>query len=257
MGARIERNDYTGNEFLPSARLAWKVAPNSLLWAATSRTVRAPSRLDRDAYVPGKPPFLLNGGSNVVSEIANVLEIGFRNQPTARISYSVTLFHNIYDDLRTQELAPSQTFVFFGNQMEGSASGMEMWGTWQASRRWRLSGGLTLLRERLHLKPGSVDVAAVNATGHDPSYSAMLRASVDLSSKSELDMIVRHVDALSSPAVPEYTTMDMRYGWKVRPDLELSVTAQNLLGGGHAEYGDSTTRTEFDRGLFVKLVCRF
>ncbi|WP_241687727.1 TonB-dependent receptor [Janthinobacterium sp. 17J80-10] len=257
LGARMERNDYTGTEFLPSARLAWKTTPTSLAWAAASRTVRAPSRLDRDAYVPGRPPFLLDGGSNVVSEVAKVFEIGYRGQPTSRLSYSLTLFHNRYDDLRTQELAPSQTFVFFGNQMEGKASGMEIWGTWQASRQWRLSGGLTMLRERLRLKPGSIDVAAVNATGLDPGYRAMLRASVDLSSTSELDMIVRHVDALSSPTVPEYTTVDLRYGWKVRPDLEFSVTAQNLLGGGHAEYGDATTRSEFDRSLFVKLVSRF
>lgn len=257
LGARIERNDYTGNEFLPSARLAWKIVPDSLLWAAASRTVRAPSRLDRDAYVPGQPPFLLNGGSNVVSEIAKVFEIGYRSKPTTRLSYSVTLFHNIYDDLRTQELAPSQTFVFFGNQMEGRASGMEMWGTWHASRQWRLAGGLTMLRERLRLKPGSIDVGAVDAAGNDPRYSAMLRASYDLSSTSELDMIVRHVDALSSTGVPEYTTVDMRYGWKVRPDLELSVTAQNLLGGAHAEYGDSATRSEFDHSLFIKLVSRF
>lgn len=257
MGGRIERNDYTGKEFLPSVRLAWKTNPNSLLWAAASRTVRAPSRLDRDAYVPGQPPFLLDGGSNVVSEVAKVFEIGYRSQPMSRFSYSATLFHNRYDDLRTQELAPSQTFVFYGNQMEGKASGLEMWGAWQASRQWRLSGGLTLLRERLRLKPGSNDVAAVNASGHDPGYSAILRASFDLSSTSELDMSVRHVDALSNPAVPEYTTVDVRYGWKVHPDLELSVTARNLLGGEHAEYGNAATRSEFDRSLFVKLVSRF
>ncbi|MGZ5781577.1 MAG: TonB-dependent receptor plug domain-containing protein, partial [Burkholderiaceae bacterium] len=72
LGARAERNDYTGNEFLPNARLAWKITPDHLLWTAASRAVRAPSRLDHDTFVPGAPPFLLNGGSTVRSEIAKV-----------------------------------------------------------------------------------------------------------------------------------------------------------------------------------------
>lgn len=56
LGSRIERNDYTGNEFLPSARLAWKFAPDHLLWTGASRAARSPSRLDRDAFTPENPP---------------------------------------------------------------------------------------------------------------------------------------------------------------------------------------------------------
>ena len=40
--------------------------------------------------------------------------------------------------------------------MEGKSTGVEMWGTYQGSRTWRLSGGFSRLRERLTLKPGSV-----------------------------------------------------------------------------------------------------
>src|SRR6202008_4959406 len=63
IGARSEHNDYTGFELLPNVRLAWNVAPDQLLWSAASRTVRAPSRFDVDVFVPGVPPFLLNGGA--------------------------------------------------------------------------------------------------------------------------------------------------------------------------------------------------
>ncbi|MES2935102.1 MAG: TonB-dependent receptor, partial [Pseudomonadota bacterium] len=115
LGGRVERNVYTGNEFLPSARLAWKAAPDHLLWAAASRTVRAPSRLDRDAYVPGVPPFLLDGGRAVVSESARVYEAGYRGQFGDRMTYSVTAFHTAYDHLRTQEVAPSGTYLIFSN----------------------------------------------------------------------------------------------------------------------------------------------
>src|SRR5690606_38285092 len=32
LGARVERNDYTGYEFLPSARLSWTLAPGHAVW---------------------------------------------------------------------------------------------------------------------------------------------------------------------------------------------------------------------------------
>ena len=55
LGARVEHNPYTGAEFLPTLRLGWSAAPAHALWASASRTVRAPSRLDADAFVPGRP----------------------------------------------------------------------------------------------------------------------------------------------------------------------------------------------------------
>jgi iron complex outermembrane receptor protein len=259
LGARLERNDYTGYEFLPTARVAWNVTPDHLVWAAATRTVRAPSRLDRDTFVPGTAPFLLTGGPNVRSEIAKVYEIGYRGQPARQFSYSVTAFHADYDHLRTQEIAPSGTSLFFSNLMEGETSGVEMWGTYQATSAWRLRGGLTLLNEKLRLKPGSNNVTAPRAQeGRDPERTWMLASSLDLPYRTEFDVRVRHVSELpGGPRVPAYTALDLRLGWKVRPDLELSVTGQNLFGSGHAEFTDPVTRTEFQRSVFIKALGRF
>ncbi|HTH45456.1 MAG TPA: TonB-dependent receptor, partial [Oxalicibacterium sp.] len=71
-----------------------------------------------------------------------------------------------------------------------------------------------------------------------------------------LDMTLRYVGALSNPDVPSYTTMDLRYGWKIRRDLELSVIGQNLIGGAHAEFGGESGRNVFDRSIFFRLVWR-
>src|SRR5690606_33766451 len=54
LGLKLETNDYTGTESLPSARLAWKPSTDRLLWAAVSRAIRAPSRYDRDVFFPGR-----------------------------------------------------------------------------------------------------------------------------------------------------------------------------------------------------------
>jgi iron complex outermembrane receptor protein len=256
LGARIERNDYTGNEVLPSARLAWKFVTDHLLWTAASRAVRSPSRLDRDAFVPGNPPFLLAGGPNVRSEVAMVYEIGYRGQPVPQISYSVTAFRADYDHLRSQEVAPSNTSLFFANEMEGTTRGVEMWGTYQAARTWRLSGGAVYQDLDLQPKAGGRDLTGPSALGNDPNVQWLLRSSLDLTPKHELDVIVRHVGKLPNPSVPAYTAVDARLGWRASREVEFSLTLQNLFDPGHSEFGSSATRSELERGVFLKLLWR-
>jgi len=259
LGARVERNDYTGSEFLPNARLAWKPAADHLLWAAASRTVRAPSRLDRDTFVPGEPPFLLTGGPDFQSEVAQVYEVGYRGQPTTHTSLSATVFHANYDKLHTQELGPTGTTVFYGNGMQASVRGLEIWGSVQATPSWRLHAGLTRLLQDFHLRPGSIDTAdsVAAAQGSNPSRQWVLRSSHDLSARSEIDLSMRYVSALSAPAVPSYLAADLRWAWRPREGTELSITGQNLLGPRHGEFTPVETRSAFGRAVFVKLVNRF
>ncbi|MES2149261.1 MAG: TonB-dependent receptor [Pseudomonadota bacterium] len=253
LGARIERNDYTGKEFLPTVRLAWKPSAAHLFWGGVSRTVRAPSRLDADAFVPGVPPFKLRGGPRVRGEVARVFELGYRGQLAPRLSFSATVFHNQYDHLHTQEVDASRTFAVFDSLMEGSSTGVEMWGSYQALPNWRLSAGLTALRERLTLKPGSNDLAGPGSAGKDPAHQLQLRSSFSLGADQDVDIGVRRVAALANPAVPAYTALDAHFGWRLQRNLELSVTGQNL-NGGHAEYGALATRSVIPRSLGVKLV---
>jgi iron complex outermembrane recepter protein len=258
LGARAEHNDYTGTEFLPSARLAWKPATNHLLWGAASRTVRAPSRFDRDIFVPAQAPFLLDGGPDFQSEVAKVYELGYRGQPTPDVSVSVTAFHADYDRLHTQEVSASRTFLFFGNGMQGTVRGLEMWGSYQALPSWRLRAGFTRLLQKLELKPGSTDTGSVAAAeGSNPSRQWMLRSSLDLPHQMEFDVTARYVSELPLPNVPSYLAMDMRWGWRPRRDLEFSITGQNLLGPPHGEFTAVATRTAFSRAVFADMLLRF
>jgi iron complex outermembrane recepter protein len=250
-GVRWERNPYTGAEFLPNLRLSWRATPAHAFWAAASRTVRAPSRLDVDAYVPGVPPYLLAGGRGVRSETARVLELGYRGQAGQRVSYSVTAFRNLYDHLRTQDLTPARQIVF-GNLMEGQARGLEAWGNVQVTDAWRLAAGATLLHEEFALKPGSRDRGSLMTTGRDPAYTAHLRSSYAIDAARELELAVRRNGASGFPYVPAYWAVDARFGWRVAPGMELSVIGTNL-NGGHAEYGVASVRTEVPRTVGVKL----
>ena len=250
-GVRWERNPYTGTEFLPNLRLSWRATPAHAFWAAVSRTVRAPSRLDVDAYVPGAPPYLLAGGPAVRAETARVLELGYRGQAGQIVSYSVTAFRNLYDHLRTQDVTPAGQIVF-GNLMEGQARGLEAWGNVQMTQAWRLSAGATLLHEEFALKPGSRDQGSLMTTGRDPAYTAQLRSSHVIDAARELELAVRRNGALGFPYVPAYWAVDARFGWRFAPGMTLSVTGTNL-NGGHAEYGVGSVRTEVPRTVGVKL----
>lgn len=258
LGARAERNDYTGTEFLPTARLAWKWAPQQLLWAAASRTVRAPSRLDRDFYYPGNPPYQFQGGSNFDSEVATVAELGYRGQPTPTTSLSATVYHADYDRLRTVQFDPNSNAFVLANGMEGRARGVELWGSFQALAYWRLHAGYSRLWQDLKLKPGSNDMGTVAATeGASPSHWWTLRSSHDLGGQVELDFVLRHVAALALPAVPRYTAFDMRLAWQPNAMFELALAGQNLTGNGHGEFGNVVTRTQLQRALYAQLSWRF
>jgi iron complex outermembrane receptor protein len=146
--------------------------------------------------------------------------------------------------------------MVFSNMAEGSTRGVEAWGSWQAAPSWRLSSGATVQRVNVRPKPGSADsIGSSSLAINDPSSWWMLRSSHDLSSNTELDLMLRHVNALPHPSLPGYTAVDMNIGWKVRPGIELSLSGRNL-GGGHVEFGSPATGVDFGRALFLKLVLK-
>src|SRR3989449_10410976 len=68
VGTKIEHNDYTGFEIQPSGRVSWRPGSSGTLWAAVSRALRTPSRVDRELFAPAKPPYFLAGGPDFHSE---------------------------------------------------------------------------------------------------------------------------------------------------------------------------------------------
>ena len=137
--------------------------------------------------------------------------------------------------------------------MEGRGQGIEAWGTYQATRYWRLSAGALLLDQHLRLKPDSADITGVAAAGNDPKHQFTLRSSHDLALNQHFDLMARYVGALPDPQVPAYTAVDARYAWQVRRDIELSLTAQNLFDHAHPEFGAAATRSEIQRAVFARI----
>jgi iron complex outermembrane receptor protein len=253
LGIKAEHNVYTHWEFMPSARLGWKPVPGHLLWAAWSRAVRTPARVDREFFSPGSPPFLfLEGGPNFVSEVSSVTELGWRAQPFHALSLSVTGFYHAHDGLRTLETQTPPTGPQFENGIDGKTWGAETWAKYRVTDHWRLNGGLVLHRREAELLPGSTDINGLATLGDDPDYWWSLGTSVDVS-RVEADATLRQIGPMSTPAVPRYTTIDARVGVEVVRGLDLSVAGRNLLQPRHVEWGPAGNRAAFERAYFVQL----
>jgi iron complex outermembrane receptor protein len=258
LGAKFEHNNYTGVEFQPNARLAWKLRDNALLWSAVSRSVRTPARIDREFFIPAQAPFLIAGGPDFVSEKLTTYEVGYRVQPASYASFSMSVFYNDYKDLRSVEpVAGSGAPFVLANKMLGSSYGVEMWGSYRVSDTWRLSAGYNYLKQDLRLAPDSRDAFGVAAAGNDPRYQLSLRSSMNLTPALMFDATLRKVASLPNPSVPGYTQLDMRLGWQVRKGLEISLSGFDLLGHRHPEFGPPLTRSELGRRIYLKTLWTF
>ena len=267
VGSKLEHNDYTGLEVEPSARLSWSVAPEATLWAAISRAVRTPSRIDRDLSEPGPgaPLVVLAGSDRFVSETVVADELGFRTRLTAQLSGSIAAFYNDYNHVRSTSITPGTLLpLFFQNNLEGRTYGVEISADYQVNDAWRLHGGFDPLRERLRVRPGAFDFnAALNETA-DPRQRGVLRSALDLAPGVELDASLRWTasriinQGATIGVVPAYRDLDVRVGWHVRPNIELALVGQNLLHDHHVEYGfPDAARVDIERNVYGRLVWHF
>ncbi len=266
LGTKIEHNDYTGFEWEPGARFQWNATGQQSLWAAASRAVRMPSRIDRDLSQAIPPYFvLLAGGRDFQSETVMAYELGYRAQLIPSLTTSLSAFYNEYDDVRSTSLTPVAVFpLFFANDLEGETHGLELNFTYQATARWRLQGGYNLLRENLHVKAGRSDFSNAHNETADPENQLTLRSMLDLPHGWELDLAWRWVDELTVnnagtiATVPAYSELDVRLAWHPTPAVELSLAGQNLLHDHHPEYGfPGPTRAEIQRSVYARISWRY
>ena len=255
LGVKLEHNSYTGLEYQPNVRLAWKSSQSQLLWSSFSRAVRTPSRLDRDfqVFVSLGPPYngMLLGGPSFVSERVTAYELGYRSQPWTRTTVSVSAFYNEYDRLRSVE--PVAGGFVLGNGVAGRTHGLEAWSSTQVDDRWRVNAGLALLSESLHFQPGSADPGLPTAGANDPRYRFTLQSAWTLPRGWSVQLNGRAVGALPNPAVPSYTALDAHIAYAFGQDAEVSLTGFNLFDPRHAEFGAAPSRSEIPRSILLRL----
>ncbi len=258
-GLKVEHNPYTGTEYQPSARAAWKLDARRLAWAAISRALRSPSRIDREFFSPATAPFgAIAGGPNFKSEELLAYEIGFRAEVRPGFSFSLSTFLHDYDDLRSLE--PSKVAggpSLIANGITGLSYGAELSVDYRTTERWRLRFGYTEQRVSSKAKPGSLDTTSVRSQVLDPKHYASLHSQFDLSARTALDVSVRQVGRIANQAVPAYVEADVRLSWRPADAVELAITGKNLFDRSHPEFRDAATRREIERSFNGSVTWRF
>jgi iron complex outermembrane receptor protein len=193
-----------------------------------------------------------------VSEVSDVMEVGYRVEPTKTASFSVTLFHQYYENLRSGEPQPDGSFQV-ENGTAGRATGVEAWGNLQVTDRWRLSGGLVELRQTFWTRRGFHDPDGPVDLGNDPKHQWSLRSTFNMTSTLDFNVMTRSVGTLPAPRIPAYTAVDASLGWRPNQRVELSLFLQNLFGAGHVEFapGLLVPPSDYDRSAAIRLLWRW
>jgi iron complex outermembrane receptor protein len=268
-GSKFSHNDFSGFEYQPTIRLLWTPTQRQSAWAAVSRAVRTPSRIDQNARINGSmgefvPMFVrISGSSDVRSENLLAWEIGYRAQPTDDFWWDITAFYNQYDDLVAG--VPGNPPVFFdpttaityiqtvyANAQWGDSYGVELAGTYQVNPSWKISSGYSFLV--LDLKGAE----AGEVEGKSPRNQVYLQSGWDLGQSWHLNMDWRYVDNLAYLGVPSYLVMDVRLAWLPSDNLELAVVGRNLLDEKHQEFDTRGIYvSEVQEGVYGTLTWRY
>lgn len=268
-GIKAEDNNYSGWGWQPSARLLWNPREHMSLWAAVSRALRTPGRVDRDlnlvGYAPGfNPPFFAQvlGNPNFRDEVLIGWEYGYRQLLAKRFFLDIAAFHNQYDNLESFGAVsvsfPTSPYPHtlitepFDNGLRGVSSGVEVAPDWKPAHWLDLRGNYSHLSINLHSRPGFSQAAyAANYMGSSPEHQASVQAALSLPHDVELTTDFRFVSSLPALHVPSYQTADFNLAYHIQEHVTLSATGRNLLQPHHREFtGNNGNAVGIRRNLF-------
>ena len=259
LGAKFEHNSFTGFELQPTARILWTPSQSTSIWAAVSRAVRTPSRIDSDlrlvAGVFDAPPITRTealGSDTLEAEALIAYEVGYRVAPHASLSVDVSAYYHDYNRLRSVAPGPpvldgSVRVIPFivGNDAHARSYGGTVSATVRASPRWGIRASYTYLNMTAGLDEGVLPgtIADVNP-GLNPSHQLNVWSSFDLPWDLELDVMGRYVSGMdgtqsAGDEVDEYAQADARLGLAVTPRLRLELMGRDLLSRRRIEFFQS------------------
>ncbi len=277
LGTKVLRTNFASLEAEPSVRLMWTPTSKQSVWAAFTRAVRTPSRVERDFYLsgyignaPDGTPFFarFNANRQFAPEQLNGYELGFRQLVRPNVYVDVATYYNHYHDLFSQDItgapflepnpAPAHFLLpaQFGNGLLGSTKGFEIAPEWRPVEWWRLKGSYSYLDMAVAKAPGSQDVgSAPIVDGSSPRHEGTVQSSFDLGKRLSVDLTFRSVSALPGLTIPGYSTGDVRIGWRFNRTLEISAAGRNLFQPWHVEFAnDAGLPVGIRRAAYLRLV---
>jgi iron complex outermembrane receptor protein len=275
LGSKFEHNNRSGFEVQPNGRLLWTPTPHQTAWAAFTRAVRTPSRLDQDLQVTdfesASPPIFLRvvGNKNFRSERLLGSEVGYRTLVASMLYLDFSVFRNEYNDLygygtgallveTTPKPAHYILQVPLANALKGDTSGGEIAPDWKPAQWLEVKGSYSYLHLYVHDKVGFTDTSnTATDNGSSPHHQVVLEGRFNIPKGLEFDPTYRYVSGLHFQQVAAYETADARFGWRPSHNWDLSVDGQNLLQPHHPEFGSyaftSPLSVGIERDIYAKI----
>jgi iron complex outermembrane receptor protein len=272
IGSKFLHNSYSGFEVEPGARVLWTPNQRQTVWAAVTRAVRTPSRVEEDLQLTAMAApnpltfYRIVGDRGFSSENLVGYEAGYRSLLKPKLYVDIAAFYNNYNHLLSIEPgapfsetspAPPHTVLplFFRNGLLGKTSGFEIAPDWTPISWWHLRGSYSYLYMDLKKGRASLDTTTASSTqGSSPHHQIVVQSSVDLPKRLEFDQTFRYVSALPAERVGAYSTADVRFSWRAIRSMEFSVVGQNLFQPHHPEAaGDPGPLVGMERSVYVKI----
>ena len=272
VGSKFEHNAFSGFEVQPSVRFGWQASSSLFTWAAVSRAVRTPNRIDQDIAVYCPPPngypgacgpgLFRIGNPQMDSEKLIAYEWGMRLRSSPHVLWDLATYYNHYTSLRSNE--PLPPFNAFDNKLHADGYGAELSMIWQPLDTLELRPFYSFLVLNARADADSGDVTTPETLeGSNPRHQAGLVMSWDFAPRWHLQAFGRYVSELKQSAtpsltsgstrVPGYGELNLRLSRSFAHGLELGLVGQNLLHDHHPEGGGVATRNELQRGGTVEL----
>jgi iron complex outermembrane receptor protein len=257
LGLKGEQSSFAGFEVQPTARIAWTPRPQTTGWAAVSRGVRTPVRVDEDLVIRFGGVTFFEANDDFETETILAYELGARHQPVSSLSIDVSTFLYRYDHLRSTEPPAGGAPGTFRNGLEASSHGFEIALMYQPVPRVFLKGSYRYLDLDFSRDADSRDTTNGSAEGNDAKHVAVVGAHFNLPRGLELDGFLRTASSLPHPALDGYTTVDLRLGWRLDKGWEISLLGRNLLDRQHAEFVTTNSlNEEVHRSATLKVTWR-
>ncbi len=282
LGSKVEHNDYTGFEWQPSVRFLWLLDDDSSLWAAISRSVRTPSRLESDSTVNTAslaPPvhgqrlfYQLQGNDSIGSEKVFSYEVGYRKRLSRDLFMDLSLYYNRYEDIvaavangkpyiRQGQYGPQFTLpVQMAATREEETYGVEVNVNWVLADWWRVTAGYTWFTMNILDANNSSEGRQGFDEDENAEHIFSLVSHLDVSHFLEVNASLYAISALDQLDIGSRIRLDCNVGWHPTESVSVSLGVKNLFDDGTQEFSNTVEgilASDISRIVYTRFTMNF
>ncbi|WP_277253483.1 TonB-dependent receptor plug domain-containing protein [Neptunomonas phycophila] len=276
-GLGYEYSSQTGVQWQPTIRGLWSVTPDTQLWSAMSFSSRTASRIETGAIA--NSAYSVETNDDHAEEQLSSLELGLRHSFTNNLSIDLSAYKYWYRNLTSlvilrafDPIASTPGELTFGNDAAVDAYGAELAVDGQVVPSWKLQASYSWISQ--NEKRLASNIESIISTKKSAEQQWSLRSYWDVTEDVELDVSLYYVSDIGESgsqillgnehSIDSYLRTDIRLGWQLSPQAEISLIGQNLFDSTHEEFfsspinvGGVSENTDVKRSVSAKFTLRF